>query len=104
MTTPFFAAPDSTATITVGAASANVQIPNSASGAGQVRVRNRGTADVWFRFGGDNTVTADMTNDMSIGAGGVEIFTLPQNAGNAWVAAIAVGATGVVEFTAGSGI
>jgi hypothetical protein len=41
---------------------------------------------------------------MSIGAGGVEIFTVPDEAGADYVAAIAVGSTGDIEFTPGRGI
>jgi hypothetical protein len=94
---------DDTALIDVGAASARVKL-GDITGRLQVRIYNDGSAPVWIKFG-DVTVTADMTNDIPIASKLTCGFTVPPVAGGAlYVAAIAVGATGKIYFTPGTGI
>ena len=101
---PFTPRIDQTKSITVGAASANVQITEPGS---QLRVVNDGSATVWINWGGDNTVTADLTTDIPIRPGETEVLSVPYvpvpSPGALWVAAIAAGATGVIYFTPGEG-
>ena len=95
-----------TSHISVGAASQRVLIANVvADGQMQVRVRNAGSADVWFAFGDSTVAAAISSTDPSIGTGGVEVFTVNVPLGGAvYAAAIAAGATGNIEFTPGAGI
>ena len=100
--TPFIPRQDQTKSIVVGAASQNVQVERGA----QLRIVNNGTETVWVKFGMDNTVTADLANDIPIRAGVTEVFSLPYVPGvssDLWVAAIAAGASGTIYFTPGEG-
>jgi hypothetical protein len=91
-----------TVSISVGAASANVQIDASVSVWRQIRIMNNGSATAWIRFGTDNTVAATTAADIPIGPGTCEVMTV--HATPIWVAAIAAGATGSIYFTPGAGI
>lgn len=97
----FLPIPESTANITVGAASARVAVPARAGGS--IRIMNNGTATVWVNFG-DGTVTASMTTGMPIGPGSVEVVEAPEITGTLNAAAIAAAATGIVYFTPGEGM
>lgn len=99
---PFTPRLDQTKSISVGAASANVQITEPGA---QLRVTNDGSATAWITWGADNTVVADVATDIPIRPGETEVFSLeytPQRTA-LWVAAIAVGATGSIYFTPGEG-
>lgn len=99
---PFIPRQDQTKNIVVSAASQNVQVERGA----QLRIVNNGTETVWVKFGTDNTVTADVANDIPIRAGVTEVFSLPYvpgASGDLWVAAIAAGASGAIYFTPGEG-
>lgn len=97
----FRAQQDATKKITVGAASANVLVGDTPT---SLRVVNDGSATVWIKFGSDNSVAADATNDIPVKAGAREVFSLPYPVtGQLYVAAIAAGATGDIYFTPGEG-
>lgn len=88
----------STVKITVGAASARVQISTEGMRR-QYRVCNLGTATAWIKFGGDS-VEAAATDIPIPGNGFTEVWT----SGETYVAAIAAGATGDIAFTPVDGI
>lgn len=67
-----------------------------------VRIVNLGTAFIWFKFG-DSAVTVSTTTGQAIGPGVHEVQRVPVR-GPAFVAIIAAGATGDVQFTPGSGL
>jgi len=99
---PFRPNGDASSKITVSSSSASVAITGNPD---SIRVCNLGTATAWIKFGGAS-VTADATNDIPIPGNG---FTEIQRFHNAdgsplYVAAIAVGSTGDIWFTPGSGI
>lgn len=99
----FRAASKATVNIAAGAASQRVQVANQ-EGRLQVRVKNDGSATVWISFG-DNTVTADATKDIPVGAGETDGFTVDAPSGSPiYAAVIAAGSTGNVYFTPGTGI
>jgi hypothetical protein len=66
-----------------------------------VRVRNAGTAEAFIEVG-DDSVTAAVATAMPIAAGAIEVFSVPS--GTTHIAAIAVGSTGTIYFTPGSGV
>ena len=85
--------------ITVSASSQAVSL---GVGVANVRVMNNGTATVWIAFGPASVVTA-LATGMPIGPGVTEVLTVKLD-GEAYVAAIAAGATGDIYFTPGLGI
>lgn len=104
---PFAPVDNSTANKAVGASTGNVAIKNPAAIGGQVanlRVFNNGTATAWIAFGGSGVV-AVIAEDIPIGPGMAEVFTMPGNATDiTHVAVIAAGATGSIYITTGYGI
>jgi hypothetical protein len=94
----FEAVPGGRNDITVSASSQRVALNAGNGMRSDVRVVNHGTAKVAIRFG-DSTVTADFSTDMTVAAGVTEVLKLS----GTHVAAIAAGATGVIEFTPGTG-
>lgn len=100
---PFRANGDASSKITVASSSGRVAITGGYPDS--IRVCNLGTATAWIKFG-DATVAADMTNDIPIpGNGFGEIHRASNSDGSPlYVAAIAVGSTGDIWFTPGSGI
>jgi len=100
---PFRANGDASSKITVAATSGRVAIAGNPQ---CVRVCNPGTATAWIKFG-PSDVTADMTNDMPIpGNGFTEVHytnNIVSDGSQLYVAAIAVGSTGDIWFTPGSG-
>lgn len=101
MSVPFIPVAASTASITVGAASASVAVPVGAPR--QVRVMNNGTATVWVSFGVSG-VTAAAATGMPVGPGVTEVVTVPDLGAPTFAAAIAAGATGIIYFTPGAGV
>lgn len=87
--------------INVSSSSASVSL--AGAGVTQVRVFNDGTATAWIAFGG-SAVTANTTTSFPVGAGSCEVFTIEKADGPIYAAAIAVGSTGYIYFTPGSGI
>ena len=88
--------------IAVSSSTGNVQL-TLAPGQFDVRVCNLGTAPVAIRFGASN-VTASFTTDMQVPAGAVEVLTgMTNDSAGLYVAAIAAGSTGDIEFTLGNG-
>lgn len=67
----------------------------------QVRVRNKGLVDVHIEFG-DSSITASTTTSLSVGPGGVEIFTVDKNTVT-HIAAITVSGSATVEASVGYG-
>lgn len=104
---PFAPLDASKSLISVGAATASVALKLTGSHGGRVpniRVFNNGTATAWFAFGGSGVV-AVIADDVGVGAGMAEVFTLPDNETDiTHVAAIALAATGNIEFSVGYGI
>ena len=90
-----------TVSIAAGAASASVAL-GTATGATQVRVVNDGTATAWVNFGVSG-VTASLTTSMPVRSGDTVGFTISGGVGAPFAAVIAVGATGSVYFTLGTG-
>jgi hypothetical protein len=88
----------STVNIDISASSQRVQV-NTTGQVMSVYVYNDGTATAWIAFG-DSTVTTATTTGMPIGTKDRGILELPPNA---YVAAIAAGATGKIYFTPGQG-
>jgi len=89
-------------TITVSASVQRVQLTSN-PGSFDVRIVNKGTAEVAIRFG-DSTVSASLTTDMTCTSGSIEVLRgVTANAGGLYVSAIAAGATGDIEFTVGVG-
>lgn len=90
-------------TITVSASAQRVQLTNN-PGSFDVRIVNKGTAEVAIRFG-DSAVSASLTTDMTCTSGGsIEVLRgVTADAGGLYVSAIAAGATGDIEFTVGVG-
>ena len=89
-------------------ATAAALLPNTPSvGSFQVRVRNKGTADLYIAFGpnANTTVTAPVSNGaagaLGVTASEIEVITVP--ASNTYVA-ITSSVTANVEITTGYGI
>ena len=100
---PFTPNANATAQINSGAASQSVQLYPECHRPVTVQIVNDGTATVWVAFG-DSTVVASLTTSFPVSAGAAINFTAyNNNNGPLYVAAIAVGATGKVYFTPGTG-
>jgi hypothetical protein len=97
----FRAANNATVNIAVSASTQRVQVTNQ-NGRLQVAVANPGTATVFIAFG-DSTITASTTASMPILAGSVRGFTVDAPDGGALYAA-AIGTSGSIYFTPGTGI
>lgn len=94
--------PGSRKTITVSSSAQRVQLTTS-PGTFDVRIRNKGTAEVALRFG-DSTVTASLTTDMTQDISFCEVLRgATADAGGLYVSVIAAGSTGDIEFTIGKG-
>jgi hypothetical protein len=90
-------------TVNIDVSGSNQRVQINSAGGSQVRVCNLGTATAWINYGTDNTVAATIAAGMPIpGNGFTEIHT--KATGPIWVAAIAVGSTGKIHFTPGSGL
>lgn len=89
--------------ITISAVTQSVNLGNR-NGPTQVRICNMGTAAVYIKAGGSD-VTAALT-DLTIPPNGfTEVQTFSPGAnGDLYIAAIAAGATGVIEFAIGEGV
>ena len=92
----------STVNIDVSSSSQSVKIADD-GGDIDVRVFNNGTATVWIAFG-TSAVSASLTANLAIPAGGVEVLHAPLQTGALYVAAIAAASTGKIYFTPGAGI
>ena len=102
MSIPFSPRSDQSIKVTMnGASVATATAIAGAGGSPQVRVCNLSTGPVWVKFGVSG-LTADVTNDMPIPAGGVEVFTIQPESAARFAAAIGSGA-GDVWFTLGDG-
>lgn len=104
---PFAPLDNATSLIAVAATTKNVALKLTDTTKGQVpniRIFNNGTATVWISFGGASVV-AVLVDDIPIGPGMAEVFTMPGNEDDILrFAAIAAGATGNVYATVGYGI
>lgn len=97
----FRATPAGTVNIDVSSSSQRIKLGTDDVG---VRMKNNGSATVWFDFG-DSTVTADVTKSQPLGSGDIEVQTARAPlGGDLYVAVIAAGSTGKVYFTPGQGI
>jgi FlaG/FlaF family flagellin (archaellin) len=94
---------DLTVNIDVSSSSARVLL-DATNPSQDIRICNDGTATVWIKFG-DATVTADVSNDIPVPAGAIEVLHGRNNgSGGLYVAAIAAGSTGKIYFSVGEGI
>lgn len=94
-----FSAQGPTAQIAVTSSNQTLTLTITGSTASKVRMRNVGTDEVYFSFGG----TANTTTSMSIGAGHTEMFELPLGVSTLGV----IGATGglsTLRVTPGNGV
>jgi len=87
--------------IAVDVASARIQVTSAVSG-GQVRLMNSGTNVVFVKFG-DSTVVATNAN-LALLPNSVEVFTVPGNCPNLYVAAIAAASGNTLYISAGDGV
>lgn len=99
---PFVPRGDATVSIDVSAVSQQVKVCDDRGGV-DVRIFNSGSATVWIKFG-ETGLSADLANDLPIGAGVIEVLRAPQMGSALTVAAIAAGSTGLVYFTPGEGV
>lgn len=97
---PFRPKPARTQNIDVAAGCSNPLQLNSGPGPRSIRVRNAGSAEAFIEFG-DATVSTTLATGIPIGSNATEVFDVE---GPVWVCAIAVGATGKIYFTPGTGI
>lgn len=100
MSNPFVVDPAKTRSISVSALNQRVAVTFD-PGSDCVRVRNAGTAEVFIELG-DSDIEATTTASTPVAAGSVEVFGVPP--GTTHIAAIAVGSTGTIYFTPGSGV
>jgi hypothetical protein len=90
-------------TVNVSGSTTSANVSLGLVGGCQVRVHNSAGAAAFVTFG-NSAVTASASTDMPVPAGGVELFTVPNSAGdNLYAAAVLASGTGSVYFTPGVG-